>query len=109
MKILGSLEYSELQRLKRDLDSGGLLTQHVVNSKINEVETSNRSFCASCTRSLVPDKNEIYTLVFGENTIKKKASFCGMDCLHDFLTVLRQDKEDLLRKEMNNVELGKDF
>lgn len=100
MKLLGSLEYSELNRLKRDLDSGALLMQHIVNSKINEVETSNRAFCAGCSSTISKGKDEIYTLVFGETTIKKKASFCGMDCLNNFIDVLRQDKEESMRREM---------
>ena len=44
--------------------------------------------------------------MFGENTIKKKASFCGMDCLNEFLNILRQDKEDMLRKDMQQIEFN---
>ncbi len=100
LKLFGNLEYAELHKLKRDLESGAYLMQHLVNKKITEVETKNRSFCAGCNSVLTPNKDDIYTLIFGETTIKKKASFCGTDCLNEFLLNIRRDKDEQLRQEL---------
>ncbi|MGM5483832.1 MAG: hypothetical protein ACQER9_02850 [Nanobdellota archaeon] len=100
-RLLGSLNYDELLRLQRDLSSGGLYLNHLVNKKIQEVETSGRSVCASCGCDFEESKTSPYTLVFGENTIKKKASFCGLDCMEDFLRDLRRDRVDVMRKQVD--------
>lgn len=90
-KMLGNLEYSELQKVKRDLDSGSLLIKHLVEKKIAEVETSDRSLCASCGSIMSKENSEIYTLLFGAQSVRKKASFCGTDCLHEFLGQLNDN------------------
>jgi len=98
-KMLSGFEFNELLKLKKDLDAGAYLVKHLVNQKINEAEFSNRSLCASCNKKIDSDKEEIYTLLFGVN-IKKKASFCGTDCLNCFIDELRKDKEYQIRKDM---------
>lgn len=100
-RLLEGLEYGELLKLKKDLESGAYLMRHILNMKIHDVETKDRKICASCSKPLESGKEEIYTLLFGTN-IKKKASFCGMDCLHDFLIDVKQNKEALLRKDLEN-------
>jgi hypothetical protein len=99
-QLLNSLEYKDLLQLQRDLKSGALLTQHVVNKKLNEVETSHRSFCASCTKNMNVERDDVYTLVFGDKTIKKKASFCGLDCLHEFTKNIQADRVQQFKKEL---------
>lgn len=107
-KILGGLEYSELLKLKKDVDSGAYLLKHLINQKINDVEISDRSMCASCNKLISREKEEIYTLLFGSN-IKKKASFCGTDCLHSFLAEIRRDKEYLLRRSLEENKKNVNF
>ena len=107
LKLLGSLDFTELQKVKRDLDSGSLLFKHIVNQKIAEVEHSDRHVCASCGAMMSKEKHEVYTLLFGAQSIRKKASFCGTDCLQDFLEDIRdtskrrfiEDERILQRKE----------
>mgnify|MGYP006310891303 FL=1 len=101
IRILGALEYNELQKLQKDLHSGAYLMKHLVSKKINEIETKDRPLCASCNKNIETGKEEVYTLLFGNN-IKKKASFCGMDCLHGFLEQIKHDREELLRKDYEN-------
>jgi hypothetical protein len=99
-QLLNSLEYKDLLHLQRDLKSGALLTQHVVSKKLNEVETSHRSFCAGCTKNMNVEKDDVYTLVFGDRTVKKKASFCGLDCLHEFTKNIQEEKHNLFKREL---------
>jgi hypothetical protein len=98
LQILSTLEYAEILRLKRDIDSGALLFQHVLNRKITELETSHRKHCAACGKDLQVERDDVYTLVFGEKTIRKKASFCGIDCLESFTTVIKDTKFEQFRE-----------
>ena len=97
-KLLGALSYSELISLKRDVDSGSFLLQHMLNSKLNELEHSHRKFCANCNKQVSTEIDDVYTLVFGDKTIKKKATFCGTDCLNSFIQFLQDEKLNTLRK-----------
>jgi len=103
--MLGALSYNELMTLKRDVDSGALLLQHIVNSKVNELEHEHRKFCANCNKELSLNIDDVYTLVFGDKTIKKKATFCGTDCLNSFINILQDEKLDLMRKELRTNSL----
>lgn len=96
-QLLGSLEYAELVKLQRDLSSGGLFFQGVIDKKVHEVETAHRKLCASCGKEMHVERDDLYTLVFGEKTIRKKASFCGIDCLENFTEVLKDHKMASMR------------
>lgn len=96
-KIIGALEYAELLQLQRDLDSGAFFMQQIVNQKVREIETISRKICATCGKDMHAEKDEMYTLLFGEKTIKKKASFCGIDCLENFTEILKDHRFASLR------------
>lgn len=107
-KLLSGLEYEDLQKLRRDLDSGAYLMKHVLNSKINELETSHRKICASCNAALKEGQEDIYSLVFGKN-IKKKASFCGLDCLQEFVSNLQPQAKNMNSDIVSEIENKKGF
>ena len=98
-KMLDNLEYEDLLKLKVDSEMGSRFYQEAVTQKLDEVELQHRKVCASCGASMNA-KHDAYTLLFGEQTIRKKASFCGMDCLQEFLTVLNVTKVNSLKKEV---------
>ena len=98
--LLGHLEYKDLLDLKQDLDAGSYLLHHAVNKKLNDIELSHRKVCACCEKELEKEVDDVYTLLFGEQTIRKKASFCGLDCLQHFLYSLNQSKRLSLKKEV---------
>ncbi|MFW5747080.1 MAG: hypothetical protein ACOCWQ_06040 [Nanoarchaeota archaeon] len=90
------LPHSELQKLARDLQSGGYHLKRLVDKRIQELETSDRGVCAFCGNPLT--KNEApYTLMFGPQDFRKKASFCGIDCLEAFNRNLRNLQEKHLK------------
>jgi hypothetical protein len=97
LHMLGALEYSDLLKIQRDLSSGGLFVQNVVDRKLRELETTHRKLCATCGKEMHVETDDVYTLVFGERTIKKKASFCGIDCLENFTDVLKDHNLASLR------------
>jgi len=98
--LLDSMEYEDLLKLKDDLIVGSPIYKKLVFDKLQEIETSHRSVCASCGGK-VNSKSDAYTLLFGERTIRKKASFCGMDCLQEFIGKLAIQNRSALEKEVS--------
>jgi len=91
-QFLDSLEHYELTELKQQIEKGKLDIIKEVQEKIKEREKSHAKDCATCSNSLDPYNTNCYTIMFGPDDFKKKASFCGLDCLEYFLINLKQIK-----------------
>lgn len=91
-EFLDSLEHYELLQLKQGLDRGSLNMGKAIQEKISEHEKKHAKFCVTCSNSLDPCNTSNYTLLFGPEDFKKKASFCGIDCLGYFLVKLKEIK-----------------
>ena len=91
-KFLDSLEHYELVRLKQQIEKGSLDIEKEIGESITEHERKHAKFCATCSNSLDPYNTNNYTIVFGPDDFRKKASFCGLDCLEYFLTNLKRIK-----------------
>ena len=89
-EFLDSLEHYELVKIKQDLDKGSIDLGKSIQNKINELERRHSKFCVTCSNNLDPYNSSSFTLLFGPEDFKKKASFCGSDCLVYFLTKLKQ-------------------
>ena len=99
--VIEFLDYEELLKLKNDLNSGGFHLLNLVNSKLKEVELSHKSFCSYCGSSIDLNKTQNYTLVFGPYDFRKKATFCGLDCMESFVDNLKLMRDN---KEFTNFE-----
>lgn len=93
------LDYNELISLQKDLSGGALDLRKMVGSKIREIETKETKICGTCGEGIKPELAETYTLLFGPDSFKKKASFCGSDCLEYFFVKLRDLNGKRLRAE----------
>lgn len=91
--FISCLNYDEVLDLKQDLSVGGLRVKKIVNQKIKEYNSSHRKICATCLSDLSPDSSSNYTLLFGPESFKKKASFCAIDCLDYFVKHLSNMKK----------------
>ena len=91
-KFLGSLEHYELVRLKQQIEKGNLDIEKEIRESIMEHEKKHGKFCATCSNAMDPYNTSNYTIVFGPDDFRKKASFCGLDCLEYFLINLKQIK-----------------
>ena len=91
-EFLDSLEHYELVKLKQEMEKGAFDMSKAIKGKIREHEKKHASFCATCSNSLDPYNTNNYTIIFGPEDFKKKASFCGLDCLEYFLIKLKQMK-----------------
>ena len=86
------LDYNELMRFKNDLDSGGITIKTLLEEKIKAKLKEHEKICATCSSELKFYRASNYTIVFGPDDFKKKASFCGLDCLEYFVLKLKDMK-----------------
>ncbi len=99
-EMLDILDYNELMRCKNDLDSGAITLKKLLEENIKKKLKEHEKTCATCSSDLNFYKSSNYTLVFGPDDFKKKASFCGLDCLGYFIIKLKEMKE---RPKEDNV------
>ena len=91
-EIMDILDYNELMRFKSDLDSGAITLKKLLEEKIKKKLKEHEKICATCSSEMSFYKTSNYTLVFGPDDFKKKASFCGLDCLEYFIIKLKNMK-----------------
>ena len=91
-EIIEILDYNELMRLKNDLDTGAITIKRLLEEKIKKRLREHERICATCSNNLNFYKINNYTLIFGPDDFKKKASFCGLDCLEYFIIKLKDMK-----------------
>ncbi len=96
-EIVAMLNYEELVDLQRDLFGGGAAIKQVVTNRIKEVNDSQTRVCATCGNTVNLSLNHEYTLIFGPKDLKKRASFCAVDCLEYFFVQLKQISEKRLQ------------
>ncbi len=96
-EIVAMLNYEELIDLQRDLFGGGTTIKQFVNNRIKEVNDSQTRVCATCGNTVNLGLNQEYTLIFGPKDLKKRATFCAVDCLEYFFVQLKQISEKRLQ------------
>ena len=97
--VVDILDYNELMRFKNDLDSGAVALKKLLEEKIKKKLKEHEKVCATCSNELNFYKTNNYTLIFGPDDFKKKASFCGLDCLEYYIIKLKEMKSN--QKEDN--------
>ncbi|MBI2580227.1 hypothetical protein HYV85_00265 [Candidatus Woesearchaeota archaeon] len=95
--VIGMLDYEELVDLQRDLFGGGAAIKQLVMNKIKELNESQARTCATCGGIVNLSVNHEYTLIFGPKDLKKRATFCAVDCLEYFFVQLKSLSEKRLR------------
>ena len=98
-EVIDILDYDELMRFKNDLDTGAVTLKKALEEKIKNKLKEHEKVCATCSNTLNFYKTNNYTLVFGPDDFKKKASFCGLDCLEYFINKMK----DMKTKKEGNV------
>ena len=88
-RIIESLEEEDLNLIKKDIEEGNI--EKLINKKLQEKkEADQNSVCPVCQ---TPSNDESLTLIFGPKGLRKKASFCALDCLEYFLNRIKQQKK----------------
>ena len=99
--VIEILDYNELMRFKTDLDTGAVTLKKTLEEKIKKKLKEHEKICSTCSNNLNFYKANNYTLIFGPDDFKKKASFCGLDCLEYFINKMKDmksNKEDKVSK-----------
>ena len=94
-KVMNSLEYGDLMKIKKDIDNGAINLKSVVSEKIKQIEMQHSKSCASCSNDINIQNTQNFTLVFGPHDFRKRATFCGVDCLEYFMAELKEIKRVL--------------
>jgi hypothetical protein len=89
-EAIENLGYEELVNIQKDLFNGGTRMRQIVASKLKEIEEAETRICATCGNNININRTENFTLIFGPIDLKKKATFCALDCMEYFLTSLKQ-------------------
>ena len=94
--IIGSMSYRDLKAIEKDLYEGNIGTQ--IKTKLQEFEKNfSSNMCATCGNA---HKNmPRYILFFGPDDFRKKASFCGLDCLNFFTQKLENQQKEIVGNE----------
>lgn len=89
-KIIKSLDEEELKLIKKDLEDGNI--ERLINKRLFEIrEADLNRVCPVCN---TPIGEESLTLMFGPLGLRKKASFCALDCLEYFLNKMKIEKKE---------------
>jgi hypothetical protein len=92
--ILDSVDESDLAKMQADLAKGGVFLRKLVDDKVQQLEHQKRGSCVTCGQNL-EQKYKTYTLIFGPDDFRKKASFCEIDCLEYFMASLKRAGEQV--------------
>ncbi|MFH1439178.1 MAG: hypothetical protein ABIG89_01330 [Candidatus Woesearchaeota archaeon] len=89
-EFIGAIDEDELYKLQYDLDKGSAGLKRLVEDKLKKIENEPKQCCAVCGDKLV-DKEGTYSLIFNHDKLKKKASFCALDCMEFFVSRLKKN------------------
>ena len=90
--VVEFIDYYDLLKMKKDLETGGMHMLKLIDEKIKEYQKQHHTFCAFCSSDIDPNNVNTYTLLFGPDDFKKKATFCGIDCMESFTKRLKEIK-----------------
>ena len=101
--VVDMLDYEELMKFKKDIDTGALAVKRLIELRIKRTLKEHDKICAVCFSELNFYAVNNYTLIFGPADFKKKASFCGLDCLGHFVIQLRSLKQSERKVNSENA------
>lgn len=87
-KMIDDLDEEELRLIKKDLEQGNI--ERLINNKLQEKNEAD--FNKVCPVCQAPIKEESVSLIFGPKELRKKASFCALDCLEYFINQIKVKK-----------------
>ena len=91
--VIDKLDYYELLRIKKDLKEGGKHLVDFIDAEITKRNVHHHVYCAVCGTEIIPSSTDTSTLVFGPADFRKKATFCGKDCLNYFIKTMDERKQ----------------
>ena len=89
-QALEKLKHDDLVTMQKDLFNGGGKLRGMVSDCIREIEAAENTICSNCGNKVNKKQAENFTLLFGIADMKKKASFCALDCLQYFFNNMKE-------------------
>ncbi|MGB9748945.1 MAG: hypothetical protein ACP5OZ_03565 [Candidatus Woesearchaeota archaeon] len=89
-EIVNELSYEDLLKFKKDLEENSFQIKKLVEQRIRQEIEKNSHVCANCGRKMNPYEDDELCLIFGPPDFKRRAYFCGIDCLEYFLAELKK-------------------
>ena len=93
--IIGEVSYEDLIKIRADLNSGAVHIRKLLDDTIKEAEYNKIKSCATCGTEINRIYMDDFVLEFGRRDFKKRAFFCGQDCLKFFLNHMEQKKQKI--------------
>lgn len=87
--ILQTMEHHDLVRLNQKIQKGNFDFNSILKDTIALKEKEHVKYCSVCGNDLDPNSTTNYTIMFGPEDFKKKASFCALDCMEFFISKLK--------------------
>ena len=88
-EVIEDLSYNQLKELDINLRKGSDM-KDAIKDKIDEIERRNARICATCGNPLDAFSLTNFSLMFGPEDFKKRASFCAFDCMEHFVVKLKR-------------------
>ena len=89
-QVMQKLKHEDLVTIQKDLFNGGTKLRDIVSGCLREIEEAETRVCTNCGSKVNVDRAENFTLMFGPISMKKKASFCALDCLQYFFDNMKE-------------------
>ncbi|MEM4637424.1 MAG: hypothetical protein QXK76_00150 [Candidatus Woesearchaeota archaeon] len=96
MDILEKLNLEELELFEKDLKEGYI--QKYIDQKKEFFKIKDK-YCPVCGNNV---KEDCFVLIWGEPSLRKKAHFCGIDCLKYFINNKINKKTSIINIKKNN-------
>ena len=89
-RLIQNLSEKDLKLIRKDLVEGNI--ERLISKKLQEKrEEDFNKVCPVCQAPLGEGN---LTLIFGPEGLRKKASFCALDCLEYFLSKIKQQRAE---------------
>ena len=98
LDFIEGMNKEELRKLHDDLLNNKI--QEQVNVRLAQME-ERQTVCPVCNNNPGPAG---LTLIFGPVDLRKKATFCGYDCLEYFLNILKEVSHESHKHELEKQE-----
>ncbi len=100
--LLETMGHHDLVSLRQNVQKGNFNFNTLLKNTITMKENENVKYCSMCGNDLEPQSTSNYTIMFGPEGFKKKASFCALDCMEFFVGKLKEIKNN--QKEEQHLE-----
>ena len=102
-EVIEELSQDELLKLRFDLKHHSKHILRLIDKRLRFLETRGEHVCATCGKTINLEEDNAITLTFGPPDFKRRAYFCGIDCLEYFISELKRIEKKKLQQPVYYV------